>query len=163
MGGDIHVDEALTGAAVKTYGGDITIEYAAQYADATTYGGDIHIREINGWAKAKTYGGDIEVRMVGDADSGDRHVELVSYGGDIELTVPEGLDMDIDIELAYTQNARDRYRIESDVEVNLSQTDEWDRAHGNRRKYLYGRGKTGSGKNRIVIKTVNGNVFFKTE
>lgn len=35
--------------------------------------------------------------MVGDPDRGDRHVRLVSTGGDILLTVPEALGMRFDI------------------------------------------------------------------
>ncbi len=161
FGGDIDVDEAPMGANVSTMGGDITVNSAGRYVKAKTMGGDIDIAEIDGWVYAKTMGGDVTVEMVGDPSKGKRDVELKSMGGDIELTVPEGLSMEFDIEIAYTKGRRHNYRIESDFKMNIRETDEWKRKWGQKRKYIYGTGEVGGGENHIKIRTVNGNIFIK--
>ncbi len=161
MGGAIKLDDAPEGAEVSTMGGAITIRSAREFVEASTMGGPITINEVDGWVEASTMGGDVEVTMVGDPDSGDRHVELSSMGGDIELTVPDGLDMDIDIELTFTRRHEGDYRIISDFNLSEEITPEWDGRRGDARKTLYAEGKTGSGKNRITISTVNGNIILK--
>lgn len=161
MGGDIKIDEAPIGAKVSTMGGDITIRSAGKYARAKTMGGDIEIGAIDGWVKATTMGGDIAVTMVGDPDDGKRDVELKSMGGDIELEVPEGLSMEFDIELAYTKNSRRSYRIESDFDMKIEETKEWESKWGQKRKYIYGTGSVNGGEHKITIKTVNGNIYIR--
>jgi len=161
MGGDINVDDAGAGANVHTMGGDIHVHSAADHVKAKTMGGDIDVDRIDGWIEATTMGGDIDVKMVGDAATGDRHVELTSMGGDVELTVPAGLSMDIDIELVYTRDARRNYRIESDFDIKKERTTEWEYHDGDARKYIYGTGKIGGGKNAVHIKTTNGNVILR--
>lgn len=161
MGGDINVDEAPVGAKVSTMGGDITIRSAGKYARAKTMGGDIEIGAIDGWVKATTMGGDITVTMVGDPEEGKRDVELKSMGGDIELEVPEGLSMEFDIELAYTKNSNRKYRIESDFDMKIEETKEWERKWGQKRKYIYGTGSVNGGEHKIKIKTINGNIYIR--
>ena len=88
-------------------------------------------------------------------------MNIESMGGDITLTVPAGLSMDIDITLAYTKDRDDDYKIVSDFAVKQEETKEWDHHHGSARKYIYGTGSIAGGKNKVRIKTVNGNVFLK--
>ncbi len=159
MGGEIDVDEAHFGANVSTMGGDIHIRSAAKYIKAKTMGGEINIDEIDGAVKATTMGGDIEVTMIGDPDKGDREVELSSMGGDVRLTVPAGLSMEFDIEIAYTRHSRE-YKIISDFPINIKETDDWDYGKGSKRKYIYGTGEVSGGKNRIRIDTINGDVYI---
>lgn len=161
MGGEITVDTAMAGANVSTMGGDIKIGSAARFVRAKTMGGDIRIASLDGGAKATTMGGDVEVTMVGDPGAGDRGVELTSMGGDITLTVPDGLSMDIHIELSVTKNARESYQITSDFPLQQSTSDDWEYGHGTPRKRIVGTGQVGGGRNRIVIKTINGNVRLK--
>jgi len=111
MGGSIDVDQAMNGAKVKTMGGSITVNKAAKFVDAETMGGSIEIKEIDGKIKATTMGGDIEATMVGNPNNDDREVFLKSMGGDIYLTVPANLSMDIDIEIAFTK------RYDGDVKI----------------------------------------------
>jgi DUF4097 and DUF4098 domain-containing protein YvlB len=157
MGGDIDLKSVPNGAKVKTMGGDIEIGKAQKYIDARTMGGDIEIRSLDGWVTASTMGGDVTVRMVGDPSEGDRHVDLSSKGGDITLSVPEGLSMNVDITLAYTKNSRP-YSIYSDFELQIEETEKWVSKFGSPRKYIYGKGKINGGKNKIIITTINGNV-----
>ncbi len=161
MGGDIDVKEAGRGADLHTMGGDIRIGRAGVFARAKTMGGDIEIREVDGSARATTMGGDVFVRMVGDPDEGERDVELKSMGGDIELIVPKGLSMKFDIEISYTKKRSRDYRIESDFEMKVKETKEWKRKWGQKRKYIYGTGEVGGGRNLVKIRTMNGNVIIK--
>jgi DUF4097 and DUF4098 domain-containing protein YvlB len=144
-------------------GGAIAIGRAGRFVKAPTMGGDITVDEIDGWIDATTMGGDIEVKMVGDPDSGDRHVELSSMGGDIELTVPAGLSMDFDIELTYTRRASDRYRILSDFTVDVEEDADWDNDNGEARRTIYGTGSVNGGRNRVKIRTINGNITIKQD
>ncbi|MBN2185635.1 MAG: DUF4097 family beta strand repeat protein [Candidatus Krumholzibacteriota bacterium] len=161
MGGDIDVLEARKGADLHTMGGDITIGRADIFAEAKTMGGDIEIKEVDGWVKATTMGGDVHVKMVGGPDDKKRDVELKSMGGDIELTVPEGMSMDFDIEIAYTKKSKRNYRIESDFDMKIEETKEWKSRWGQKRKYIYGTGVIRDGANSIKIRTTNGNVRIK--
>ena len=161
MGGDIDVDDAPEGTDVHTMGGDIHIKHASKYARAKTMGGGIEIDAVDGRVDAVTMGGDVNVTMVGDPEKGERSVTIESMGGDITLTVPAGLSMDIDITLAYTRDRRDDYKISSDFDVKQEESKEWDRSHGSARKYIYGTGSIAGGRNKVHIKTINGNVFLK--
>jgi DUF4097 and DUF4098 domain-containing protein YvlB len=163
MGGNISVNEAPDGAKVSTMGGDIHIKKAAKFVRAKTMGGDVRIDDVDGWVKATTMGGDIDVVMTGDPDKGDREVSLTSLSGDIELTVPSGLSMDVDIELAYTKGHEGDYDIHSDFEIEKERTEHWEDENGSPRKYIYGKGKIKGGKNRILIKTINGDVYLKED
>jgi DUF4097 and DUF4098 domain-containing protein YvlB len=161
LGGDIDVAEAPMGAKVKTMGGDVHIKKAGVYVKASTMGGDIEIDAVDGWAEASTMGGDVTVEMVGDPDKGERHVELKSKGGTIELTVPEGLSMEFDIELVYTKDAKRTYKIVSDFSMEIEETKEWKRSWGTKKKYIYGTGSVGGGEHKITLKTVNGDIIIK--
>lgn len=161
MGGSIKVDQANEGADVHTMGGDITIKYAKKFARAKTMGGDISVNAIDGWVKATTMGGDIDVVMTGDPARGKRDVELTSMGGDILLKVPEKLSMDIDIELVYTKRSWNKYKITSDFEIAIQESDTWEKKNGSYRKTISGKGTLKGGKHRIKIKTVNGNITLK--
>jgi hypothetical protein len=85
-------------------------------------------------------------------------VKLQSMQGEVRLVIPEGADLDIDIELAYTKNSKRSYSINSDFPINIQETDEWDYDNGSPRKFI--RGTSSGGGNRIVIRTVNGNVYL---
>lgn len=164
MGGEINVDNAPNGAKLKTMGGEITVNKAGDFADVETMGGDIEIKEIDGWVKAKTMGGDINVCMIGNAAEGKRDVLLTSMGGDVTLTVPEKLAMNIDIEIAYTRDSKKDFaecKVISDFSVKEERSTEWDKSKGSPRKYITATGSTGDGKNKVKIRTINGNVYLK--
>lgn len=158
MGGEISIDEAPNGADLKTMGGNIKINYAGKHLKAETMGGKIIAEKVDGSVNAKTFGGDISVNMVGDPSEGERNVTLESLGGDVTLFVPKDLSMDVEIELAYTKNAKKEYQIISDFAINEERTDA--RANS-KKKYIHGKGEFNGGKNKIILKTVNGNIYLK--
>ena len=161
MGGKLNVQEAPAGAVLSTMGGDIHVVSAKDHVKAKTMGGDIRIDSVDGWVDAETMGGNVQVKMIGDPSKGKRDVELVSLGGDIELTVPENLAMTVDVELAYTKGKSGRYSVQSDFPLKTEETDEWDYEDGSPRKYITATGKVGNGSHRIRIKTINGDVILK--
>ena len=127
-------------------------------------GGDISIDQVDGWVQAETMGGDVSVTMIGNPAEGKRDVTISSKGGDITLTVPPALSMDVDITLAYTDERWHDHKachIESDFDLKEERTQNWDDDHGTPRKYIYGTGMIGGGKNKIRIETINGNVYLK--
>lgn len=156
MGGAINVDSAPAGANVHTMGGKIHIGSASRFIKAKTMGGDINIDSVDGLVEATSMAGDITVNQTGEGN-----VTLVSFKGDITLVVPAGLSMEIDIQLAYTQNSSRNYKIISEFDIKQEETDQWEYEHGSPRKYIYGRGSIGGGRNKIKIETINGNVYLK--
>lgn len=161
MGGSINVSDAPEGARVKTMGGKIHIRSAKEFVSAKTMGGDIDIDDVDGWVNATTMGGDVRVTMTGNPEKGKRDVTLSSMGGDIALTVPAGLSMDIDIELVFTKDSRKEYKIISDFDLKRRVSDKWDFGSGSPRKTIYAEAQVKGGKNKIKIKTVNGNIYLK--
>ena len=164
MGGDIEIDTAPNGAKLKTMGGDITLNHAGKFLEAHTQGGDISAKSVDGKVYAKTMGGDIEIKITGGTD-GKKDAELISMGGDITLTVPKGLSMNIEIEIAYTQSNKkhkfEDYKIHNDLQLKEERSSDWDTSKGTPRKYITAKGNVAGGKNTIKIKTINGNVYLK--
>ncbi len=161
MGGDINVDDAPLGAALSTMGGAIHVRSAAKFVKAKTMGGKVLLDAVDGWMDASTMGGDVEATMTGDPSQGNRSVSLTSMAGDITLSVPAGLSMDFDIELAYTKGHEGKYTIASDFPLSQEVSPEWDRHNGSPRKIIHGSGSVAGGKNRVTIRTVNGNVAIR--
>jgi hypothetical protein len=117
-------------------------------------GGDIYLEAVDGWIEAMTYGGDIEATVAGQG--GD--VELTSLSGDITLHVPRGFPMALDLEIAFTRNSRQDYRIDTDFDLRQSVTPDWDHNHGTPRKYIRADGTANGSGNRVKIETINGNI-----
>ncbi|OLE53643.1 MAG: hypothetical protein AUG51_12335 [Acidobacteria bacterium 13_1_20CM_3_53_8] len=161
MGGDINVGEAPGGADVTTMGGNIFIRSAAKFVKAKTMGGNIQIDSLDGGVKATTMGGNVQITMVGDPNGGDRDVYITSLGGDITLTVPAGLSMEVGVELAYTQKRRRDYHITSDFPLQQNESANWDYTQGSPRKYIYATGSVGNGRYKVIIKTINGDVTIR--
>ncbi len=161
MGGALNVEDAPAGANLTTMGGDIHVKSAKEYVNAKTMGGDIRIDSIDGWVRAETMGGDVAVIMTGNPSTGKREIELVSYGGDIEITVPANLAMTLDLELAYTRGKSGKYSIKSDFPLKTEETEEWDRRDGSPRRYINGSGKVGAGTHRVRIRTINGDIILR--
>lgn len=161
MGGDINVSDAPDGADVDTMGGNIHIKSAGNYVKAKTMGGNIIVDSIDGGIEATTRGGNMMITMTGNPQKGDRQVKLTSMGGDVTLIVPEGLSMDVDIDLVYTQKAKKDYNIVSDFQLKIEKTNSWDESNGTGKKYIYGKAQIAGGKNKIKLHTMNGNIYLK--
>lgn len=174
MRGDIDVPAAPAGAAVSTMNGDVRIRTAAGHARASTMRGDIRLDAVDGWIDATTMGGDVTAVMVGNPDSGDRHVRIVSQGGNVTLTVPAGLQMRIDAKLTYTRNNSGKFGIGGDIPLQIRETAEWDDSDiamrngsatvrpGGPHRSIHGTSTVGDGRHLVEIETVNGDVTILT-
>jgi hypothetical protein len=67
----------------------------------------------------------------------------------------------MDIDLGYTRNSDQDYRIISDFDFKIEQTNKWDYSNGSPRKHIYGTGKVAGGRHKIKIRSVNGDVRIK--
>lgn len=161
MGGEINVDEVLSGADVSTMGGNINVNKAAEFIKANTMGGTIEIEEIDGWVKATTMGGDVIVNMIGDPEKGRRDVNISSMSGDIVLTLPAGISADFDIRLTYTRRSSQDYRIVSDFPLEVDEDKDWNYNDGDPRKTITGSGELKGGKHLIRVSTINGDITLK--
>lgn len=154
MGGEIRVEEAYEGADLHTMGGDVDVQDARRFVRAKTMGGDVRIGAVDGWVQATTMGGDIEVTMTGQGGE----ATLESMSGDVVLHVPRGFGMDLDLEIAFTRNSSQEYRIEAPGGHAATLSPEWDYQQGSPRKYIRMNGPVNGGGQKVSIRTVNGNV-----
>jgi DUF4097 and DUF4098 domain-containing protein YvlB len=163
LGGDINVPDARRGAWVETLGGNIRIGAARRFVHATTNGGDITIESVDGWVKARTYGGNITVNVIGPVGDTEaqREIEITSHSGDLRVVLPQNFPAIFEIELAYTIHSSRNYKIISDFDLNQEETKQWDYSRGTARRYFLGSGAIGSGKHRVRLRTINGNIFLK--
>jgi DUF4097 and DUF4098 domain-containing protein YvlB len=160
-GGDVEVQRAPNGTDVNTRKGNIHIKSADRYVKAQTTRGDITIGTIDGWVQAATGRGDVRVQMVSNPDDEGRDVEISSLDGNITLIVPRQFSMDIDITIAYTQTSRRSYKVASDFKLTQSETRDWINTDGTPTRFIRASGSHAGGRNRIIIKTVNGDVTLK--
>jgi DUF4097 and DUF4098 domain-containing protein YvlB len=163
MGGDVDVADVPDGGSIKTMGGNVHVGKVHNDISINTMGGNIDIDSADASVDAKTMGGNIEATLV-KGDPGAAHsITLSSMGGEIILILPKEYPMTIDVELAYTKNQDNKYRISESLGLDESATTSWDYLHGSGRKYLYAKGKVGNGRNHVAIKTVNGDIIIKGE
>ncbi len=159
MGGGIRVEDAPEGADLHTMGGEIEVADARGFVRAETMGGDIKIDSVDGWVDATTMGGHIEVHVTGAG--GD--VSLESMSGDIELSVPPGFGMALDLEIAFTRNSRKDYVIDAPGGFSQTVTPDWDYDHGTPRKLIRMAGTVDGGGHTVKVRTVNGNITIREE
>jgi DUF4097 and DUF4098 domain-containing protein YvlB len=159
-GGPIRIDELPGGGTVHTGGGDIVIGRSRGELTATTGGGDVTIRSISGDATVTTGAGDVRLTVVDD-DGRSQVIEASSGRGTIEISLPESFNGVLELEAAYTENSDFRPRIQTDWDLERSETTEWDRSRGSPRKYLRAKGAVGRGRGLVRISTVNGNVTVR--
>jgi len=161
MGGAVNVDDAPRGADLHTMGGQINVKSAGDFVKAKTMGGDIHLNAVDGWIEAKTLGGDIVARMVGTPSKKDRHVRMSSLGGDLDLAVPAGLSMDVDIEITVYRNGHNEFRIKNDFGLKVEEEKEWRQKGSREFRIIRATGRIGDGKHKVELHTISGNVTLR--
>src|SRR5438876_1179613 len=157
MGGDIHVDDAPSGALLRTMGGDIRVTRGAGRIVAKTMGGNIDIRQLEGSADVGSMGGDIRVNVVGSGAGHD--LDVHTLGGCIEVTLPRDFDGDFSVELEEDHDS-DPHRITSDSPLEIRRSTRWS-LFGGSRKVWTATGRYGDAKNRVRISTVGSNITIR--
>jgi beta-lactamase regulating signal transducer with metallopeptidase domain len=157
-GGAISLPEAPDGARVTTGGGAIRIGPSAGEVYASTGGGPIDIGPASGSVEAHTGAGDVTITLTG---AGSHSVDVTSGKGQVVLVLPRDLSATLEIETAYTNNLGHKTRIESELPLTITETNEWDSTTGTPRRYVRGRQIVGGGLGVIRVRTVNGNVILR--
>jgi len=164
MGGEIDVSSAPKGASLKTLGGSIRLDTVSGPAVLQTNGGDINIGCASGSVDATTLGGNITVRLCDGSGDSSRIIHLKSNAGNISLYLPPQFSMTLDVNLAHTKNQSRHFEIIADYpQLKREEDDSWDYLAGTPRKYLTAKGTIGSGKNQVVIETINGDVTIRQQ
>jgi DUF4097 and DUF4098 domain-containing protein YvlB len=159
-GGNIDIVVAPAGATVSTGGGRIVIDSSDKSVVASTGGGNVELRATSGDAVASTGAGDVSIRVVG-AGNGTHNINVCDGHGRVTLELPNDIDATFELETAYTDNAANRTRIESDFDLSQSETREWDSRFGTPRKFVRAVGKLGTGGSLIHVSTVNGDIVVR--
>lgn len=157
-GGSVTLGDAPNGATVSTGGGEVRIGSAGGDVSVYTGGGDVRIGSASRGAKVTTGGGDVQMTIAG---SGGYEVSAQSGNGTVTLTLPHGMNAELDLETAFTNNRRGSTRIESDWPLSTTVTADWDAREGTPRRYVRARQTIGEGGARITVKTVNGDIIIR--
>lgn len=162
-GGSIDVREAPAGACVQTGGGEVSVRKASRFVVARTGGGDIEVEIEAGAVTAATGAGDIDVAIEREDREPAADVDLRTGYGDVELIVPKGYSMDLDLTIGYTRNSRRDYRIECAGPFDEERSSEWEHEYGlgSAKKYIYGKGSINGGRHAIKVRTTNGNIRIR--
>jgi DUF4097 and DUF4098 domain-containing protein YvlB len=171
-GGDIVVGNTGGNSEFETYGGNISVGKVNGSVSMETYGGNLDLKGANGKVKAKTNGGNVVFRNVnGSIDvktlAGDISVELnpsvnseskiTTNAGSIELKIPSSAKTTIDARVhiqGWWKNAADNYKIHSDFEPQLLNTD-------NIKHDIVGTYILNGGGSKIYLKSVNDEITIK--
>jgi DUF4097 and DUF4098 domain-containing protein YvlB len=155
MGGDLTVQDAPDGASLRTMGGDIRVGTARGHVIAKTMGGDIDVDRLYGSLEAGTMGGSVKVDVV----EGGGHIEISSMGGHIEIALPANFSGTLDVELEQDDEGPDN-EIRSDfpLQIRESKKNNWFRPDTT---VVNGSGTIGSGKNRVKITTIGGDIRIR--
>ena len=163
MGGDIRVASAHHELRAHTMGGSIDIGSADGSVNAQTMGGNIQITSASGSVQAETMGGNVTTHIHNPIAPGMHDIKISSMGGNIVLTVPKDFPMAIEVTLTYTKKNAGRYKIIDNLGLTQTTTEDWDTWHGDPRKSIHAKGRTGDGKNRVTVKTINGDITIQSE
>ena len=159
-GGSIHVLRAPKGARLSTGGGSIAVGKAEGRVSAMTGGGNISIAEADDEARVATGSGDITIT----AGKGDAHpVDVRSGSGNIDVMLPQGANVTLDLEAAYTESFGRQAKITGDFPLETTVTPNWDSSQGTPRKYVRVKQKIGKGGPLIRVRTVNGDIRLREE
>jgi hypothetical protein len=162
-GGEIEIDEAPYGAHINSEGGNIIIKSADVSISANTKGGNIILQNTKGDVWANTGFGNIDVKIQ-SINGEKRKCELISNSGNIHLTVPRSFNPTVFVRLAYTKDSSRNFKIQSDFDLNITESKDWDLTEGPPRKFIIGESKKEGNDNYLIdIKTVNGDVTIKSK
>ena len=155
-GGSVSLGDVGDGASISTGGGDITIGESRGPVEIGTGGGDITAGPLYKGGVLTTGAGDLRIEI---AEAGGQ-LRASSGNGTVTLIIPRNLNADLELETAFTRKHGET-RIQSDISLTTTVTDNWDTQGGTPRRYVRANQSIGSGGPTIRIKTVNGNIIVR--
>lgn len=96
-GGHIDIKDVQGDLEARTSGGHISAQNVDGNLQVKTSGGNINLNDVNGTVKASTSGGSIKA----DLKSIGQFVELRTSGGNVNVTVPYNIGLDLDLKGSY--------------------------------------------------------------
>jgi hypothetical protein len=159
-GGQILVENSVIDGGLNTGGGNVIVNNSTLNGGTNTGGGSITAEGIQGNYYARTGAGDIRVVLAEASAENDLNLRLGTGYGEVMVLIPNGVDPEISIELAYTGRNLGA-NILSDFDLEIERTEEWDETKGTPRKYIYGKSGTGNPGQQIRIRNTNGDVVLK--
>ena len=155
-GGSVNLGDVGDGASIHTGGGDITIGESRGSVEIGTGGGDITVGPLYNGGVLTTGAGNLRIEI---AEAGGP-LRASTGNGTVTLIVPRNLNADLELETAFTRK-HGQTRIQSDIPLTTTVTDNWDTQGGTPRRYVRANQSIGSGGPTIRIKTVNGNIIVR--
>jgi DUF4097 and DUF4098 domain-containing protein YvlB len=155
-GGSVNLGDVGDGASIHTGGGDITIGESRGSVEIGTGGGDITVGPLYNGGVLTTGAGNLRIEI---AEAGGP-LRASTGNGTVTLIVPRNLNADLELETAFTRK-HGQTRIQSDIPLTTTVTDNWDTRGGTPRRYVRANQSVGSGGPTIRIKTVNGNIIVR--
>jgi DUF4097 and DUF4098 domain-containing protein YvlB len=156
-GGDIVVRECEGPVEVGTAGGEIRVQDIGVGVVAKTAGGDIDLEGIRGYVEARTAGGNIEAEITLADFKRDHHVEMVTAGGDLILTLPEKIPATVQAEIRMERWGD--FKIRSAFPLTITEEEGTGRRRG--RRTLRAEGDLNGGGDLIRLETVNGDIVIR--
>lgn len=92
-GGSIHLRTLSGKVMATTSGGNVTVEDTEGELNASTSGGHVRLSHVRGDIAASTSGGNIDAQV----DEAGKYVRLNNSGGHIELSIPGGKGLTLDV------------------------------------------------------------------
>jgi len=96
-GGHVEIADVQGDVNARTSGGHIDVQNSEGNLKVKTSGGHIDLANISGSVEAQTSGGSISA----DLNSIGQFVDLRTSGGNVEISVPENLGLDLNLEGSY--------------------------------------------------------------
>jgi Toastrack DUF4097 len=162
--GDIELEEITGDIQIENKSGDIALNKTNGDIKSSGISSDINIVEANGKIRSETKSGDITIEETISAGakietiSGDQDIKIkplteaeikcISVSGDVNLTVPEELTAEISIS-TISGEIKDEFDIEQE--------------ETNNRNSAFGKVGNSEISGKIIIETVSGDIFIKTE
>tara|TARA_X000000368_G_scaffold42279_1_gene30472 strand:+ start:424 stop:1650 length:1227 start_codon:yes stop_codon:yes gene_type:complete len=134
-GGDINCNDITGDITIKNSGQGIHIENANGNLDIESTGGDIFIKELNGSLKCEASIGDIILKnisgtveslnangdilldLIYDSSIDDLGIDLVTHSGDITLSIPKELPINLKSTIYQSSSEKD---LNSEMPMNIS-------------------------------------------
>lgn len=129
---------------ISSVSGDVEVTGVTGRLHASAVSGDVHIKDVSGSVSASAVSGDVKVEINRLDGSDDMKFSTVS--GDVSVTLPAGLDADVDMS-SFSGSIKTDFAIEVRSE-----------RYGSRNS---ARGKLGEGSRRLKMSSVSGDLSLR--
>ena len=148
--GDIYIKDILGEAILNTSGGDINVKKHRGPLKCRASFGDLELLNIIGSTDAFTSAGDILLETLYDSSIEDYSFNIETRSGDIGVTIPKGLQVNIESVLHGTKSIK---KLNSEIPIKVV-------SYENK---VVGTGKIGGGLIPLVLTTYSGSITINQD